>query len=186
MIDSDARPSGPENPYGLALVPARHAAAHRGEGTQDYNWATQRGWKVVNPSVAQRARHPGRLQARARRRAFPPCWTRGSPVLQRAEVIGHTLWVTPHRRRRALALRRVPEPVASDDAGLPRGPRPTGRSRTPTSCSGTCSASTTSPAPEDWPVMPVDIVSFWLKPFGFFDRNPALDVPPQPAHCDHP
>ena len=30
--------------------------------------------------------------------------------------------------------------------------------------------------PEDWPVMPVDVVSFWLKPFGFFDRNPALDV----------
>jgi primary-amine oxidase len=27
-------------------------------------------------------------------------------------------------------------------------------------------------------VMPVDIVSFWLKPFGFFDRNPALDLPP--------
>ena len=25
--------------------------------------------------------------------------------------------------------------------------------------------------------MPVDVVSFWLKPFGFFDRNPALDVP---------
>jgi primary-amine oxidase len=31
--------------------------------------------------------------------------------------------------------------------------------------------------PEDWPVMPADTVSFWLKPFGFFDRNPALDVP---------
>jgi primary-amine oxidase len=27
-------------------------------------------------------------------------------------------------------------------------------------------------------VMPTDAVSFWLKPFGFFDRNPALDVPP--------
>jgi primary-amine oxidase len=24
--------------------------------------------------------------------------------------------------------------------------------------------------------MPVDVVSFWLKPFGFFDRNPSLDV----------
>jgi primary-amine oxidase len=34
--------------------------------------------------------------------------------------------------------------------------------------------------PEDWPVMPVDAVSFWLKPVGFFDRNPSLDVPPQP------
>jgi primary-amine oxidase len=30
--------------------------------------------------------------------------------------------------------------------------------------------------------MPVDVVSFWLKPFGFFDRNPALDVPPS-HHC---
>jgi len=26
------------------------------------------------------------------------------------------------------------------------------------------------------------VVSFWLKPFGFFDRNPALDVPPSPGH----
>jgi hypothetical protein len=26
--------------------------------------------------------------------------------------------------------------------------------------------------------MPVDFVSFWLKPFGFFDRNPTLDLPP--------
>ena len=32
---------------------------------------------------------------------------------------------------------------------------------------------------EDWPIMPVDTVSFWLKPFGFFDRNPTLDVPPR-------
>jgi primary-amine oxidase len=30
--------------------------------------------------------------------------------------------------------------------------------------------------------MPTDIVSFWLKPVGFFDRNPALDVPASPGH----
>ena len=34
--------------------------------------------------------------------------------------------------------------------------------------------------PEEWPIMPVDTISFWLKPFGFFDRNPAIDVPPTP------
>ena len=39
--------------------------------------------------------------------------------------------------------------------------------------------------PEEWPVMSVDTVSFWLKPFGFFGRNPTLDVPPQPSHCEH-
>jgi primary-amine oxidase len=37
--------------------------------------------------------------------------------------------------------------------------------------------------PEDWPVMPVEYAGFTLKPFGFFDRNPALDVPPS-SHCE--
>jgi primary-amine oxidase len=32
--------------------------------------------------------------------------------------------------------------------------------------------------PEDWPVMPVETVGFRLQPAGFFDGNPALDVPP--------
>ena len=36
--------------------------------------------------------------------------------------------------------------------------------------------------PEDWPVMPVEYTGFTLMPFGFFDRNPALDVAPS-AHC---
>jgi primary-amine oxidase len=39
--------------------------------------------------------------------------------------------------------------------------------------------------PEDWPVMPVDVVSFWLKPFGFFDRNPSLDVVAAPPDMCH-
>jgi primary-amine oxidase len=33
------------------------------------------------------------------------------------------------------------------------------------------------PRPEDWPVMPVEYAGFSLVPSGFFDRNPALDVP---------
>jgi Cu2+-containing amine oxidase len=44
------------------------------------------------------------------------------------------------------------------------------------------------PRVEDWPVMPVDVVSFQLTPAGFFDRNPALDVAPpagthEPGYC---
>ncbi|GAA4465160.1 primary-amine oxidase [Phytohabitans houttuyneae] len=40
------------------------------------------------------------------------------------------------------------------------------------------------PRPEDWPVMPVDTTGFTLKPYGFFGRNPTLDVPPSAAaHC---
>jgi primary-amine oxidase len=40
------------------------------------------------------------------------------------------------------------------------------------------------PRPEDWPVMPVDRCGFKLKPTGFFDRNPTLDVPSSVVpHC---
>ena len=41
--------------------------------------------------------------------------------------------------------------------------------------------------PEDWPVMPVTPIGFMLKPVGFFDRNPALDVPRPMANgaCAH-
>ena len=30
--------------------------------------------------------------------------------------------------------------------------------------------------------MPVEYAGFPLMPVGFFDRNPALDVPPPPGH----
>jgi primary-amine oxidase len=40
--------------------------------------------------------------------------------------------------------------------------------------------------PEDWPVMPCAYTGFHLKPVGFFDGNPALDIPPSPpAACHH-
>lgn len=43
------------------------------------------------------------------------------------------------------------------------------------------------PRVEDWPIMPVDTVGFKLRPDGFFDRSPVLDVPasaPAPGgHC---
>ena len=45
------------------------------------------------------------------------------------------------------------------------------------------------PRTEDWPVMPVDMVGFKLKPNGFFDQNPTLDTPRPTSghsHGEHP
>ncbi|KAF9879668.1 hypothetical protein CkaCkLH20_02479 [Colletotrichum karsti] len=37
---------------------------------------------------------------------------------------------------------------------------------------------THNPRPEDFPVMPIEKISVHMKPSGFFEKNPALDVPP--------
>ncbi|MGH3426191.1 MAG: hypothetical protein ACRDQZ_01225 [Mycobacteriales bacterium] len=39
------------------------------------------------------------------------------------------------------------------------------------------------PRAEDWPVMPVERTGFHLKPIGFFERSPALDVPAPTSGC---
>jgi primary-amine oxidase len=39
--------------------------------------------------------------------------------------------------------------------------------------------------PEDWPIMPVTKIGFHLKPAGFFDANPAVDLPAPAANCEH-
>ena len=43
------------------------------------------------------------------------------------------------------------------------------------------------PRPEDWPVMPAHKIGFMLTPDGFFDANPAMDLPPSPSKksCYH-
>ena len=56
-------------------------------------------------------------------------------------------------------------------------------SKTPTLCLWYTFSHTHIPRPEDYPVMPTAYVGFTLKPSGFFDRNPALDVPPSAKAC---
>jgi primary-amine oxidase len=41
------------------------------------------------------------------------------------------------------------------------------------------------PRPEDYPVMPMAYIGFLLKPSGFFDMNPANDLPPSVKNETH-
>ena len=53
-VDSVAPPVSDENPYGLALVTASTPIRSEAESARDYDWDTQRGWKVVNPNKLNR------------------------------------------------------------------------------------------------------------------------------------
>jgi primary-amine oxidase len=174
--ESEALPTGPDNPHGLAVVQRSTALRTEHEGRQDYDWGSQRSWTVVNHRIRNRLGGPVgyKLVPGA---CFPPMLDPDSPVLRRAQAIGHTLWVTPfHEEERWPCGEFVVQ--SREDRGLPVW---TAQDR---------SIEDTDVVlwyvfgihhitrPEEWPVMPVDTVSFWLKPVGFFDRNPALDVPP--------
>jgi primary-amine oxidase len=174
--ESVPAPVSDRDPYGLGLTIRSTPLRTESEGIQDYDWNTQRGWKVVNDGASNGLGTPAgyKLVPTA---SFPPLIDRASPPFQRAEVIGHTLWVTPYDPGERWPCGDFPN-LSSRDEGLPVW---TARDRPIENTDvvlwyvfGIHHIT----RPEDWPVMPVDTVSFWLKPFGFFDRNPALDVPP--------
>jgi primary-amine oxidase len=175
-VDSVPARVGGNDPYGLGLALSSTPLRTETEGQQDYDWNTQRGWKIVNDNSRNGLGTPVAYKL-VPSGMFPPLLDRSSPAFRRAEVIGHTLWVTPYHPDERWPCGDFPT-QSERDAGLPVW---TAQDR---------SIENTDivlwyvfglhhiPRPEDWPVMPVDVVSFWLKPFGFFDRNPALDVPP--------
>ncbi|MGE0219815.1 primary-amine oxidase [Mycolicibacterium sp.] len=185
MSESYAEPLGPANPHGLSLVVRNTPLRSEGEARQDVNFATQRSWKVVNPNVVTGlGGHPAYKLVPSG--ALPPMFEPGSPVLERAGVIAHTLWVTPnHPDERWPAGEFVNQSVR--DTGLARWTAADRSIENTDVVLWYVFGIHHITRPEDWPVMPVDVVSFWLKPFGFFDRNPALDVvgtPPDACHTD--
>ena len=174
--ESKAAAPGNDDPHALGLTVTSTPLRTEAEGKQDYDWGTQRGWKVVNDNVTNGLGTPVgyKLIPSA---TFPPLLDPASPAFKRAQVIGHTLWVTPYRGDERWPCGDFPV-QAENDTGLPAwtaADRPIENTDVVLWYVFGLHHVT---RPEDWPVMPADIVSFWLKPFGFFDRNPALDVPP--------
>jgi primary-amine oxidase len=166
----------PSDPYALGLTVTSTPLRTEADGKQDYDWGLQRGWKVVNDNVPNGLGTPVgyKLVPSA---AFPPLLDPASPARRRAEVIGHTLWVTPYHQDERWPCGDFP--VQSEhDEGLAVWTTADRSIENTDVVLWYVFGIHHITRPEDWPVMPSDIVSFWLKPFGFFDRNPALDVPP--------
>ncbi len=183
MTESEALPIAADNPHGLALVQRSTPLRTEEEGRQDYDWQTQRAWKVVNESSRNGLGTPVgyKLVPGA---CFPAMMDPGSPVLRRAQAIGHTLWVTPYEPDERWPCGEFPV-QSVEDAGLPAWTAANRPIENTDVVLWYVFGLHHMTRPEEWPVMPVDTVSFQLKPVGFFDRNPALDVPPADDACDH-
>ncbi|BDY32465.1 primary-amine oxidase [Mycolicibacterium mageritense] len=184
MTESYAEPMGPDNPLGLSLVVRNEPLRTEAEGKQDVNFATQRAWKVVNTNVTNGlGTHPSYKLVPTG--AFPAMFDPASPIFQRATVIGHTLWVTPNSAEERWPAGEFVNQSATD-TGIGEWTKANRSIDNTDVVLWYVFGIHHITRPEDWPVMPVDVVSFWLKPYGFFDRNPSLDVAPTPpAACEH-
>jgi primary-amine oxidase len=178
-VDSEALPTGPDNPHGLAMVQRSTPLRTESEGRQDYDWQRQRAWKVLNAGARNRLGTPTAYKL-VPGGALPALLDPASPVFERAQAIGHTLWVTPHREDERWPCGELPTQSA-EDRGLPAWTAQDRPIEDTDVVLWYVFGINHVTRPEEWPVMPVDTVSFWLKPDGFFDRNPALDVPPGPG-----
>jgi primary-amine oxidase len=105
---------------------------------------------------------------------------------RRAPVIGHTVWVTKHHDAERWPCGAYPT-QSSEDTGLTRWISDHEPLEVTDVVEWHVFGIHHVTRVEDWPVMPADTVSFWLKPWGFFDQNPSIDVAPsvkeEGGHC---
>ena len=180
---TESLPPGPENPYGNAFRPRRRRLETERAAIRRVDAASARWWEVVNPGVRHRLGEPVGYRLLPGETTFPFAQP-DAPVSKRAGFIREHLWVTPYRPDERYAAGEYPN-LHPGGAGLPEwtsADRPIdGRDVVVWYTFGHHHV----PRPEDWPVMPVATIGFTLKPVGFFERNPALDVPPPRPHADH-
>ena len=181
-VDTEAEPEGPDNPWGNAFRPHETVLATEGQSGRLVDPARARYWKIVNPSVHNGLGSPVGYKLEPGGNAA--CFVHpDSSVAKRAGFITGHVWVTPHDPEQRFAAGEYPNQHPGGD-GLRKWIE-ADRSTEDTDIVVWYSMGHHHiPRPEDWPVMPVGKIGFMLKPNGFFDRNPALDVPaPAGRHC---
>lgn len=181
-VDAVPVPIGPDNPWGNAFRAQKTKLTCESEAKRVADNLKARVWHITNPTK----------QNRLGQDVGYALYPEGQPVLladpsssiaSRAAFATKHLWVTKY------------DPAERYSAGQFVNQHP-GGGGLPAFTAGDRNIDgedivvwhtfglTHFPRPEDWPVMPVDYTGFKLKPQGFFDRNPALNVPAAPrAHC---
>jgi primary-amine oxidase len=180
-VDLIGPPVGPDNPYGNAIAQRVTRLGTESQGARRADASRGRTWRVLSTEHANKFGRPVSYtlypEAAPTLLADP-----SSSVARRAGFAANHLWVTRY------------DPAQRYPAGdfVNQHPGGAGLPAFITANRDIDGADivlwhtfgpTHFPRPEDWPVMPVTRCGFMLRPTGFFDRNPTLDVPPPSEHC---
>lgn len=174
--DTAAEPDD-ANPHGNAFFVRETPLLNERDGGRRADPARQRYWRVINPGVLNAVGRPVGYKLMPTS-AIVPFVKAGSPSGRRAAFMQNQLWVTAH----------------DPDERYPGGEfmnRSTGAGGLPDMAARGRSIADERivlwhvfglhhlPRPEDFPVQPCIECGFKLMPSGFFDANPAIDLPPE-------
>jgi primary-amine oxidase len=187
-VDAVSVPTGPDNPYGNAFTAQATLLETELQAQRMAAAEKSRYWKIVNHDVTNAVGEPVAYKLVPAHASAPLLAQPDAAITARAAFGTKHLWVTPFAADELRAAGDFPNQHPGGD-GLPRWTA-ADRPVVDTDIVVWHTVGVTHFCrPEDFPVMPVEYTGFTLKPFGFFDRNPAIDLAPSASaegdHC-HP
>lgn len=167
--------AGPDNPNNNAFYTISKPFKTESEAISNIDLVTQKTWKIVNPNSTNYLGQPVSYKIVTGENCFPFA-TDAATVIQRAGFIKNHLYVTKFDKAQMYASGKYPNQSKGGDSleHYVKADRPIENEDIVVWYTMGHHHIT---RPEDWPVMPTAYQSFQLKPVGFFDRNPAIDLP---------
>ncbi|MFF1574503.1 primary-amine oxidase [Leifsonia sp. NPDC058292] len=181
-VDVVGIPIGDDNPYGNAFTWRTTPLASEKDAARLANPAAARVWEVTSADRRNLVGKPTAYhlvpQGGATLMAQPE-----ATVSARATFATKHLWATAFDQAERFPAGDYPNAHAGG-AGLPAWTAADRSLEESDIVLWHVFGPTHIPRPEDWPIMPVDYSGFLFKPYGFLDRNPALDLPDGAAGAD--
>ncbi len=178
QVDVVPDPLGPKNPFENAFSARATLLETEKQARANLNLETARSWKIVNPKSLNAVAEPVGYRFLPGDNCVPfaskNAWWR-----KRAGFVNHHVWVTPFNENEKHAAGNYPNQSHGGD-GLPKWTEQDRPIANADVILWYTFGHTHLPRPEDYPVMPTAYIGFMLKPAGFFNENPANDLPPSP------
>ena len=175
-LNSLAVPAGKDNPDLNAFEMTMTQLKSEKGAVRDLDYASQRKWAVYNTTTSNALGYrPSYILIPGENAA--PYLSPKSLLRKRGGFIEHPVWFTQLNESEMHAAGEFPTQRPSAD-GLPVWIKQDRALDNNDVVLWYNFCVTHAPRPEEWPVMVNHKTGFKLVPAGFFDRNPALDVPP--------
>ena len=181
-VNFGAVPMGPGNPYGNAIRISETVLKSEAQAQRIMDIGTSRYWRVLNPNAKNALGESVAYKLVPGTNSLPFLDPQ-SPIGKRAGFMFKHFWVTQYAENELYPAGQYPNQHPGGD-GLPKWAAQNRNIENENVVVWYTLNYHHLPRPEDWPVQPCVYAGFHWMPSGFFDSNPALDVPSSnPKNC---